>query len=129
MEKKTFLKWLFIYFDSNNRILIPLSSLFYLHFDQMGGTWPIWSRYPIDPIIRDPIKRWKRLRDERWNATIDTFSPKNEKKEFQKGWTDYCTPRFSIYVQQGSLFNSDLLIQSVTNTFTFFYILFTVSEG
>jgi len=44
-------------FDSNNRILIPLSSLFYLHFDQMGGTWPIWSHYPIDPIIRYPIKR------------------------------------------------------------------------
>ncbi len=50
-------KLLIIYFDSNNRILIPLSSFFSLQFDQMNGTWPIWSHYPIDPIIRDPIKR------------------------------------------------------------------------
>ncbi len=38
-------------------ILIPLSSFFHLHFDQMNGTWPIWSHYLIDPIIQDPIKR------------------------------------------------------------------------
>ncbi len=44
-------------FDPNNHILIPLSSFFYLHFDQTDGTWPIWSHYPIDPNIRDPIKR------------------------------------------------------------------------
>ena len=45
------------YFDSNNRILITLSRLFYVQFVQMDGTLPIWSHYPIDPIIRDPIKR------------------------------------------------------------------------
>ncbi len=48
---------LIIYFDSNNWILILLSIFFYVHFDQMNGTWPIWSHYPIDPIIWDPIKR------------------------------------------------------------------------
>ncbi len=37
--------------------MIPLTSFFYLLFDQMDGTWAIWSLYPIDPFIRDPIKR------------------------------------------------------------------------
>ena len=44
-------------FDSNNRTLITLSGFFSLHFDQMDGTLPMWSHYPTDPIIRDPIKR------------------------------------------------------------------------
>jgi hypothetical protein len=60
IETKSWIKLSFIYFDSNNQILIPLSSFFYQHFDQMNGTWPIWSHYPIDPIIRDPIK-WSLL--------------------------------------------------------------------
>jgi hypothetical protein len=45
-----------IKFDSKYQILIPFSS-FFLTFDQMDGTWSIWSHYPIDSIIWDPIKR------------------------------------------------------------------------
>jgi hypothetical protein len=71
--KNTFLKLFIIYFDSNNRVPIPLSSFFRLHFDQMNWTWPIWSHYPIDPIIRDPIKR-SLLYNFIWNSTTKTLN-------------------------------------------------------
>jgi hypothetical protein len=35
---KSWIKLSIIYFDSNNQTLIPLSSIFYQHFDQMNGT-------------------------------------------------------------------------------------------